>query len=170
MKINIHSSVFAKLVITSFSVVIIYSNPVAAAGEIEFKATIKAECNINISPIVDLGEIPVTEFSNKSAGQEVSGYDKSFNIGTQCTGTNKYKLTMMPAKAGSGCLESGSEEIGFCLYDSAGSKINLAVGGTSLERSATVTSETIKVIPARASKAPTVGEHSASMTIEIAPL
>lgn len=141
----------------------------AAEQQVNITATIKAVCDISVDPLIALGDIPATAFNDKSANEEISGYDKTFAIKTSCAGANKYSLTLTPAKTSNGCLAASSEELAFCLY-SGSAKINLAAAGTTLERETTVTSETIKVVPARGSKAPTAGDYSGSMTVTIAPL
>jgi len=142
----------------------------AQADDVQIKATVKAVCSLSMDPVVDLGDILITEFNGKEAGQEISGHDTSFAITPNCAGTTKYALTFTPVKASSGCLEATSEEIAFCLYDSDGDKINLATTGTQVEKDYNASAETIKVVPARATKAPGVGVHSGTMAVTIAPL
>lgn len=149
----------------------VVSKPVQA-DDVEIKATIKAVCSLSMDTVVDLGDILITEFNGKEAGEEISGHDKSFAITPNCAGTTKYALTFTPVKASSGCLEASSEEVAFCLYDADGEKIDLATTGTRVEKdyNASASAETITVVPARATKAPGVGVHSGTMTVTIAPL
>ncbi|WP_158616044.1 fimbrial protein [Erwinia sp. 198] len=141
----------------------------ASAGNIEVKATIKAVCSLSVASPVDLGDIPIMAFDGKNTGEEITGYDKNFSVTPMCAGTDKYTLSFTAVKGSSGCLAAESEEIGFCLYDGTGEKIMLSATGASLERNIG-TAENIKVVPARAGKAPTAGDHSGTMTVTIAPL
>lgn len=140
------------------------------SATIQIKATVTAVCSLSAPPSVDLGDIPVTAFDGLSAGGELTGYDKTFTITTSCLGTDKYELTFMPTASSNGCLTTSSEGMGFCLYDSSAKKIGLTATGAILEGSTGSAGDEIKVVSARGSKAPSVGEHSATMEVTIAPL
>lgn len=141
----------------------------ALANDVEIKASVKAVCTIAVTPLVDFGDIPITEFAGKSAHEEINGYDKSFTITPSCMGTTNYVLTFTPVKSSGGCLESTSQELAFCLYNSAGTKIELVETGATLQKETSAGAENIKIVPARATNAPTAGEHSGTMTVTIAP-
>lgn len=149
------------------------SSTVSAADNsatIRITATVKAVCSLSAPPSVDLGDIPITAFDGLSAGGELTGYDKTFTIATSCSGTDKYVLTFTPTASSDGCMTADGGGMGFCLYDPSAKKIALTSTGANLEGSTASASQDIKVVPARSSKAPTAGDHAASMTVTIAPL
>lgn len=162
--------IFVASMVAAPAMLALTGNNAVAESNVQFNATVKAVCSLTVDPSVDLGDIAITEFSGKNAGEGISGYDKTFTVTANCSGTNAYKLTMTPTKASSGCLESTSEELAFCLYNSGGTKINMVEAGATLEKQTSAGAENIRVVPARATKAPTAGEHSGTMTVTIMPL
>ncbi|RRZ91582.1 spore coat protein U domain-containing protein [Erwinia sp. 198] len=138
----------------------------SSTATIDLTATVTAACSLSAPSSLDLGEIPVTAFEGATAGQEISGYDRTFAITTTCSGTNRFTITFTPGSVNYNCLTASSGNMGFCLYEGNGNKIMLAGNRTVTAEGDEVN---IKVVPLRIGT-PTVGNHSASVMIMISPL
>lgn len=135
-------------------------------GQIQITATVTAECTLSAPALVEVDNVPYTALAGLAGGEELTGYDKTFTITTTCSGTNKYSLLFIGQEVGYGCLVGGN--IGFCLYQPNGEKINLA-SSTSRNVSAEGSTFDVRVVPARIGN-PAPGVGTGTLTVTISPL
>lgn len=168
-------SVFATLVsssaIASEDIITDPTLNLAVSAQLEIKGTLKASCSLTLPPPVSLGDIPIVVIEEKSGEKSPGDYAKTFKIDTSCSGTDKYMLEFKADNVSErGCLEASSKALAFCLFR-GDKKIDLGnEAGRKITGEIKTGGETLKVQPARGSKAPYAGDHTGTMTVSIAPL
>lgn len=155
------------------AVIITLSPPLKAdtTAATKIQGRIKASCSLTVPPVVRLGEINRTAIENDGSEMGVSRYAQIFYLSPTCHGTQKFRLTFRTEQVTTaGCADAESGAMAFCLYHDD-KLINLSgLQGSSIEGTTNSSRASLTVMPGRGSKAPVVGEHSASVTATIAPI
>lgn len=141
---------------------------------LSFKATVKADCSISISPeSLDFGDINGSEIGRLSAGEEISGHERKITVQPECYGTDSYNIDFFTAnwdgEFSKACPtdDKDNKNIKFCirdLYFTGGASMRLVkegAGNSPFDLTFFLERGTNKNV--------VVGQHSGAISITISP-
>lgn len=87
------------------------------SAAIAITATVTASCTLEAPQLVTLKSIPYSVLAGKVTGDDLPDYATTFDIKSNCVGTDKYTYTFTPNVFGAAikCLGSDKGALRFCL-------------------------------------------------------
>lgn len=141
---------------------------------LHLKATVKADCSISISPeTLDFGDINGSEIGQLSAGEEISGHERTLTVQPECYGTDSYNIDFFTAnwdgEFSKSCPTdtSGHKNLRFCirdLYFTGGASMQLQKKGTG-----NTPFDLTFFLERGTNKDVVVGQHEGTISLTISP-
>lgn len=165
MKHYFHRLIFVLALTTTFQVTT--TQAASDTATITLTATVTAVCTLEAPATVSLGEIPITAFSGKSSGDNLTDYVTTFTLTPTCSGADDYKLTFTASSVGGSCVGSDTGTMRFCLK--AGSDDLLFTSGAKSTWSGSDSSVTMTVTPQVGPYTVSVGDITGTVIVTIEP-